>query len=487
MTILKLLKKHSNIVFLVLIVFFAIFLRFYKLEQFATFLADQGRDAIIVKRIATFEHFTAIGPPTSVGHVFSGPFYYYFIAPWFWLFNFQPVALAFGIAFFSIVFLVTNYFVMRNLSNSKVAFISTFFLAFSSTMIEFSRFSWNPNPLPFFALLSYVVLIKSFEKKNYFLFVLFGALIAFSIQLHYLALFLILPSIVLFLVKMFEREKSRKNIFLGGIVSVISFIVCSSPLIIFDLKHNFLNAKSFIALIQSPSQIASNKIDNFFLSFNYLNQYSFHINFPIVLASLFAVILICYFVYTIRSVKSIITPFNTLFLFLMLTFVGVSLYPGPKHAHYFGIIYPFYYVVIAYLLSRLLINKGGIILVSGLLIAYILFNAQGYSFFYRDQQNQIQHAKKVSAFLNTAIGNKPFNFAVQPDSWQEDSYLYFLELGGKRPANREKQEVTDQMFVVCGDPCNLYITRSWNVTMFGKFKIQDQWSIEGVKIYKLIH
>lgn len=480
-------KKHTNTIFLVSLIILAIFFRFYKLEQFATFLADQGRDAIIIKRIATFEHFTAIGPPTSVGHVFSGPFYYYFIAPWFWLFNFQPVGLAFGVAFFSILFILVNYIVIKKFFNNTVAFISTVFLVFSSTMIEFSRFSWNPNPLPFFALLSYVVLIKSFEKKNYYLFILFGALISFSIQLHYLALFLIPPSTILFFAKMLEKKSNRKNIFLGGIISVISFIVCSAPLIIFDLKHNFLNAKSFIALIQSPNQIATNKIDNFFSTFNYLNQYSFHVNIPIIITSIVAIFLIFYCIYILRSFKSITSLFNSLFLFLILTIIGVSFYPGPKHAHYFGIIYPFYYAVTAFFLSKLFVNSLGKIALSALLIFYIFFNTQGYSFFYRDQQNQIAHARKVASFLNTVIGNKPFNFAVQPDSWQEDAYLYFLELNGKRPANREKQEVTDQMFVVCGDPCNLYTTPSWNVTMFGKFKIQDHWSVEGVTIYKLVH
>jgi len=50
------------------------FLRFYRLNDFAMFLSDQGRDAIIIKRILTGEHFPAIGAPTSVGQVYLGPF-----------------------------------------------------------------------------------------------------------------------------------------------------------------------------------------------------------------------------------------------------------------------------------------------------------------------------------------------------------------------------------------------------------------------------
>lgn len=41
-------------------------MRLYKLDDFAIFLGDQGRDAIIMKRIVTFEHLPAVGPSSSV-------------------------------------------------------------------------------------------------------------------------------------------------------------------------------------------------------------------------------------------------------------------------------------------------------------------------------------------------------------------------------------------------------------------------------------
>jgi len=163
------------------------------------------------------------------------------------------------------------------------------------------------------------------------------------------------------------------------------------------------------------------------------------------------------------------------------------MYPGPKHAHYFGIVYPFYFAVISLLVVKLFSSSFGKIALISLLSFYVYLQIPGYRFFYADQLNQIEHSKKVAAFLDQKIGSSPFNFAVQPDGWQEDAYLYFLELNGKRPVNRELREVTDQMFVVCGNPCDPYTTRSWNVTMFGSFKIADEWDVEGLKIYKLIH
>ncbi len=85
--ILNILSKHW---LLVIVIITGVILRFYKLEGFVTFLGDQGRDAIILKRIVTLEHFPAIGAPTSIGQVYLGPFYYYFISPWLFFFTLSP-------------------------------------------------------------------------------------------------------------------------------------------------------------------------------------------------------------------------------------------------------------------------------------------------------------------------------------------------------------------------------------------------------------
>src|SRR3990167_6348382 len=109
-TELNLTQKISLLIrqnYLLIIIFIcAIFLRFYRLADFAMFLSDQGRDAIIIKRIITLEHLPAIGAPSSLGGVYLGPFYYYLISPFLLLFNFNPVGLAFGVAFLSMVGLI---------------------------------------------------------------------------------------------------------------------------------------------------------------------------------------------------------------------------------------------------------------------------------------------------------------------------------------------------------------------------------------------
>src|SRR3990167_7740386 len=129
----------SNNWVLVITLIAGIFLRFYKLYGFTTFLGDQGRDAIVVKRILTMEHFPAIGAPTSIGQVYLGPFYYYFIAPWLWFSNFDPIGPAIGVAIISSIFIILCYIAIKDIFDKKTALFSSILITFSSVIVEFSR------------------------------------------------------------------------------------------------------------------------------------------------------------------------------------------------------------------------------------------------------------------------------------------------------------------------------------------------------------
>ena len=448
-----------------------------------TFLGDQGRDAIIIKRIITGEHFPAIGAPTSVGQVYLGPFYYYFIAPWLLLFKFQPIGLAFGVAVYSSFYLLVNYFIVKELFNKRISLISTLFLSFSSVLIDFSRFSWNPNLLPLFVLLTIYFAIKSLQTNKWHYFFLLGAFLSFSIQLHYLVLFLIPAIGIIFLSSLYKKSvKQLISQFHNFLISVLSFIIFSSPLIIFDLRHNFLNSKLFLALFKSSGTSFASKINSFFDSFYYLNFYSFNIN----LNKFFIYVLLVFLFIILFTLIKKSSNLKTFLLIFFITIVGMSLYNGPKHPHYFGILFPLYFVIISYFLASLNQSSFGKIMIVFFISGYIFLNFQKYYFLRNQPNNQIAHAEKVAQFLDKKIGKEKFNFAVQPDGDPEDAYLYFLELKGKVPLDRKKLEVGNEMFIVCGNDCDLKNTKSWNINMFGKFEISSEWSVEGVRIYKLI-
>ena len=390
-------------VFLSLITVVAGFLRLYRFNDFVTFLGDQGRDAIIIKRILTFEHFPAIGPPTSVGQVYLGPFYYYFMAPWLYLSNFEPIGLAIGVAVLSTAFIIVSYFMIKDLFNQKVAIISSIFMTFSSTLIEFSRLSWNPNLLPFFTLFTIYFTIKASQKFSPVHFLLAGAFLSFSIQLHYLALLLIPPIVLFYLIKLFQDKKVRE-FFRGGLLMLSSFLFFSMPLIIFDLRHNFLNSKNFAVLFKGSQNVSTKNLETITGSFSFLNQYLFNTKFS---NTFIILILILFFLLLLSQLKNR-TSLRAILLFFLILLLGVSLYVGPKYPHYLGILYIPYIILLSYLLSFLAVNFIGRGLLVLFILGFVLLNGQNYYFLKNRGNFQIDRAKKISKIIFDDIKVKKY-------------------------------------------------------------------------------
>ena len=134
----------------------AAFLRLYRIPEFLTFLSDQGRDAIILKRIVTLEKWVFVGPTTSIGNVFTGPFFYYLVAPFMLLSGLDPAGPAYGIALINTVGLILCFvFVLKKFGKYTALFFLVF-AGYSVNQIMQSRFSWNPNPVSVFSFLALI-------------------------------------------------------------------------------------------------------------------------------------------------------------------------------------------------------------------------------------------------------------------------------------------------------------------------------------------
>jgi hypothetical protein len=140
-------KKYFFWSFILLLLAGAFFLRIYRIPEYITFLSDQGRDAIILKRMVTLEKWVFVGPTTSIGNVFTGPFFYYLVAPFMLLWRLDPAGPAYGIAIINTIGLLLSFvFVYKNFGK-VTSFIFLVLAGFSMNQILQSRFSWNPNPV----------------------------------------------------------------------------------------------------------------------------------------------------------------------------------------------------------------------------------------------------------------------------------------------------------------------------------------------------
>ena len=136
----KILKKNW---LLILIILLAAFLRLYRIGDYMEFLGDQGRDVLIIRDFLKNGNLFFIGPQTSVGNMYLGPFFYYLITPSLLLSNFNPIGPAIFIALINIGAVFLSYWVGKKWFNKSTGLIAAFIFAISPVAIKYSTFIWN--------------------------------------------------------------------------------------------------------------------------------------------------------------------------------------------------------------------------------------------------------------------------------------------------------------------------------------------------------
>ena len=476
-------RKYLPWVLVTLLIGIGAFLRLYRLEGFAMFLGDQGRDAIIFKRLITFEHFPAIGAPTSVGQIYMGPFYYYFIAPWLLLTNFNPVGAALGVSVVSIIGLWIQFQISKHFFGERTAILGLILTVFSGILIDFSRFSWNPNLLPLFMFMTWFATMKAITNRKPIWYFIAGSLFALSLQLHYLAIFFGLPMALYFIQEILKHRNDWFHSIVNICISAGGFILFTMPLILFEFKHQFLNTKSLLHLSGTQGTL-TNPISGMIQTFIALNTYIFHIS----LSQVTSIILLAGFFLII--VSSILLKRNPFFMsigvFFFCMLLGISFYGGPKYPHYLGPLYIFYLIAIAYILKECFTKITMIFLVAFIGI-YLFIQFQYMPFLNRPDQGQINKAQIIAHAIADHITSKKYSVTSLPHQYSDSTYRYFLEIWGERPIEKDSLEKADELFVVCEEQCHPIGDPQWDIAYFAPDKIQWQQTINGNTIYKLTH
>ncbi len=460
-------------------------MRFYKLEEFVTFLGDQGRDAIIIKRIATFEKFPTIGPISSIGQVFLGPFYYYLMAPFLFFGHLNPLSLAFGVALLSIVAIIFCYKIVKDEIDVFSSTIFVFLTVFSATIVEFNRFSWNPNLLPFFSFFTLYFFAKFFKSKKIIYAVLFGSFLSFSFQLHYLAFFLLIPC-VLFLIINFQKIKKLLNL-KNFLAAFFPFIFFYSPLIIFDLRHEFLNSRNLLKIFTAGNVVDSGRPFIRFLETNLaFFQHVFRIEFNSFFCLFIFLFLVVYFLKKKLFKNNFFVQINFLNFFAYL--IGFSFLASYRYIHYYMIVYLSFFVVLISLLTEKKYKYFSKIIVLIFLAFYLYVNIPKYAIAKNGGNFQISIAKKIASSIVAQNPKEPYQIVPIPYTEMDGHIRYFLEIMGKRPLSEESNQEAKELYILCYEKtCDALNHPQWQIAAFQNKKIEKTWNVDRVLVYKIIH
>ena len=250
---LKKIKKFLNLEYLsvsiILIVSFI--LRVFRVNEILGFYYDQGRDAGVIWDLIHSHKLFLIGPTTGLPGVFRGPFYYYLIAPFYWLGNGNPVVPAVFLAVLSVLALGLVYYLAKQIGGRRVGFIALVLSTFSFEIVYASRWLSNPTPM---LLLSMVMLWMMFliqdGKKWAWIILSFVLGLSFfhfgsSGELFYF------PAILIFAIY-FKKFPDIKTL----LISVVVFLLTFSPLFIFNLKHGGILGNNIAGLMSSGNSFS---------------------------------------------------------------------------------------------------------------------------------------------------------------------------------------------------------------------------------------
>lgn len=206
---------------------------------------DQGHFFEAVKDIVVNHKLTLIGTEVGgQGGFFQGPGWYYLLAIPFALSGGNPYAAMVFMFILSLCVILFSYLFSAKMFDKKTGIVVSFLLAICPALIAQSRFIWPPFVISILSVILLFFLYKVFEKKEKYL-PLAAFIIGLMSHFEIATAGTMLAQLVLIIVVLhWKKIISLKSI----LFSFGSFLLTLLPLIIFDLRHNFLMVHGIVNL-----------------------------------------------------------------------------------------------------------------------------------------------------------------------------------------------------------------------------------------------
>lgn len=511
-------KSHWVTVLLIAILLLGGFLRLYRISEYMTFLGDEGRDMLVMKRMIIDHKFTLLGPTASVGGFFLGPIYYYFMLPFVFVWGLNPVGAAVMVALFGIATIYVVYRLGSDMFDRPVGFIAALLYSVSPLVIAYSRSSWNPNLVPFFSALVIYFLWSSVANKRPQRILWVGVALGVGLQLHYLFLFMFPVVAVWYL--FYGRSRTWRAFYVLG---VLGFLIGYGPFLLFELRHGFPNTIAIVNFLRAGEgtgfemgRFMGTMTDVTHRLFGRLvfrlpppeqwvsiaawQQYAWMISIKFAVISSLGIIaayILRFLPLPAAHIKQDAPSKRAALVLLLVWFVVpvllFGLYKKGIYDYYFGIFFVLPFVLVALVLRAMQVSRIGTY-ISYLVLAFlVVLNWQGRPFVHLPNNQLLQAQTIAKAAFDIAEG-KPFNFALITGGNSDHAYRFFFEVWGNAPItienvekDPERKTVTGQLIVICEtEVCKPLGHPLWEIAGFGRAQIAGEWQVSFVKIMKLV-
>lgn len=236
---------------------------------------DQARDAQRIFEIIYNGDFKIVGPETDIPGIFNGPFLYYFLAPFYFISQFDPNFAVIGLILMNLIGCICMYYTGSILFNKKVGVLAAIFWAISYEQVNFSRYISNASFMPLMASIFFLGLaIYIFQKRPIGLIIsAIGLGIAIHVNFYLLYLGLFYP--LFWLIYRYKLTIPTVLKTAATLLAILSFFILA------EIKFKFLGIQSLLTyfakesganpIIDSVARYIESYIEvlnRFFFSFN---------------------------------------------------------------------------------------------------------------------------------------------------------------------------------------------------------------------------
>lgn len=227
--------KTTEARFLLALVAVGLALQFYNFPNNTGFAADQEFFAYQARDIILNHKLTLIGIPTSVGGLFVAPLFTYWLTFWLWLTHLDPIGFIFSNLIISAFNILTTYLILSRLFSRKIGLLAGGIVAFSTKFLQYGLASaWPVTPFFGIGLLTFFLAMR--ENWSRQTAVLLGVLVGLGLNLHVQIILLAAPLAITAALKI----KNRQVLQIDLLAAVIIVLVLTSPLFVFDFRHNHI-------------------------------------------------------------------------------------------------------------------------------------------------------------------------------------------------------------------------------------------------------
>lgn len=418
----------------------SIFTHLFAVNNTYIFQNDEARDALITLKMIQNGKPVLLGPETSVGNMYLGPYYYYLMVPALWLSNLNPVGPAIMVGLFGIATTYLIFLLGKRNRSPWVGIIAALFYSLSPIMIHHSRSSWNPNVIPFFVCL--LLLTPDLKKPLHQLF--FGLIVGVLFQLHYVAL--ILPGLM-FLGALYTFLKSKEyfSLLRLGFLALLGFLITSSPFWLFEIRHNFVNSSAFFTYLTNKTSVDTiypPYLNRFFSNFRLL------INGVLYSSSLTATIpKIVTFLGGLLFFGSLLFKGNFYNRYIFASLLVLSLLKENINVHYLSFLFPLVALWFGTLFTTPKFIRYGVIALSLYMFAHF-YPSLSYAFT-RTENAPVKRSREAAAYIVKEAAGRPYNVVGSQGTFT-NTISYYLAISDNPPKN----DLQPLVFDICtGGPC----------------------------------